>query len=444
MNRVMPIVVCVLVCVGCGDAAAPDGMMPTELAPVQCGPMEPTKGEHATVVTGFELAQGTDGLDLDGDGVPDNSTGRLGALLNAGLAALTRKAHSPALALESFAMASPCATIAFYVARLALDRDGDGYEANSLPGVDRGGAGDCNDADPTVGPASVENPDNRVDDDCDGYADNTWRGRPIADNRDLDGDGVSVAAGDCDDRADSPAIGPNRTPLAMLRHPAAPGIAAAVDRCDGIDYDCDGIPDSAPECDPLRKGATVPVSAAGMPTARGKATGGRLAAALSAPLPLVLPIGAQRLRFDLELARVSVDVSRTGGMDGMIGGAVSLRSLAAIKIPAAGLVKRGQSWADAIVGGTLAAVLSLPSDHDWVRAAVDVDGDGIEAFRVRDIYADPPRVDECRDGDGSIVASTPGANCLDATDKDGNYRFRDGIAVALRIAAQPMAIGLVQ
>ena len=72
---------------------------------------------------------------------------------------------------------------------------------------------------------------------------------------DLDGDGVTVAEGDCDDRATSPMV-PTDTGmvlLAKLRHPAkaAMSISAGVERCDGIDYNRDGIPDNAAQCDPF-------------------------------------------------------------------------------------------------------------------------------------------------------------------------------------------------
>ena len=59
---------------------------------------------------------------------------------------------------------------------------------------------------------------------------------------DLDGDGYSLAQGDCDDRADADHIA-----MAKLRHPGA------MDICDdGIDQDCDGIPDNDPSCDPFK------------------------------------------------------------------------------------------------------------------------------------------------------------------------------------------------
>src|SRR5262249_34937138 len=59
---------------------------------------------------------------------------------------------------------------------------------------------------------------------------------------DMDGDGYTLAMGDCDDRASGPA---DVTMLAKLRHPGAKEL------CDGFDYNCDGVPDNGPDCDPF-------------------------------------------------------------------------------------------------------------------------------------------------------------------------------------------------
>jgi hypothetical protein len=66
------------------------------------------------------------------------------------------------------------------------------------PGAARGG--DCNDADPAIHPGLAEVAGNRRDDDCDGLADEDATGLPSMDGDDLDMDGVSLAAGDCDDQ----------------------------------------------------------------------------------------------------------------------------------------------------------------------------------------------------------------------------------------------------
>ena len=115
------------------------------------------------------------------------------------------------------------------------DRDGDGVSA----------ATDCDDHDPFVYPGARERCNGR-DDDCDGAVDGDGASGGTRWYADGDGDGFGageptvaceapvddvawVAAGtDCDDR--DPAVRPG-----------------AVDTCDGVDTDCDGVVDDAPD-----------------------------------------------------------------------------------------------------------------------------------------------------------------------------------------------------
>ena len=115
------------------------------------------------------------------------------------------------------------------------DRDGDGYgtrtSTRASTTVLTGYAlleGDCNDADPYVNPGAPRELCNALDDDCDGVA---GFDLGVNDFEDDDGDGFAdVACGeagtDCDDGD-------------PVRHPGA------VERCNGLDDDCDGAVDEA-------------------------------------------------------------------------------------------------------------------------------------------------------------------------------------------------------
>lgn len=102
-----------------------------------------------------------------------------------------------------------------------LDADGDGVTV---------AAGDCDDQDPLVAAGRADNSGNEIDEDCDGV-----------DGVDADGDGrASVASGgeDCDDRAPA-VLGPDAPDV------ADDGVDANCDGADGVDRDGDGSPDLA-------------------------------------------------------------------------------------------------------------------------------------------------------------------------------------------------------
>jgi hypothetical protein len=123
------------------------------------------------------------------------------------------------------------------------DADGDGYgspgavlESCVQPVGFVDNAEDCDDSNPNVNPGVPEDPNNGIDDDCDG---STTAPPP----EDADGDGFS-ALEDCDDL--DPAV-----------FPGAPELCDGIDsNCDGIaeeDSDLDGVPNDCDDC-PLQVG----------------------------------------------------------------------------------------------------------------------------------------------------------------------------------------------
>lgn len=113
---------------------------------------------------------------------------------------------------------------------------------------------DCADGDAEIHPEATEDPQNGVDDDCDGTCD-----------QDLDGDGYTPSGyleppvqgvceritGDALDCDDDPANDQPGAPGAAMIHPGA------VEQCDGIDEDCDGLCDPDPDEDGYSTCGTV-------------------------------------------------------------------------------------------------------------------------------------------------------------------------------------------
>ena len=100
----------------------------------------------------------------------------------------------------------------------APDSDGDGWSDNE----------DCWPNNALAHPGAAEICDG-IDSDCDGALGNGENGTP--DELDLDGDGITVCAGDCDDQEAS-------------TFPGEP------ESCDGTDSNCNGFPENTPSGDP--------------------------------------------------------------------------------------------------------------------------------------------------------------------------------------------------
>lgn len=280
------------------------------------------KGQRSLVVSNLEIAAGNQGIDLDGDGKPDNKLGAVSSLANPELEGTFKEKHDVMIPMEFFGSTSgdsQCTKFAMYLGQFLKDRDGDGKDSSWETEKNGTSKGDCNDYDKNVAAGKPEVAGNRMDDDCDGFADNPTQKTPASDasaKMDLDGDGVTVAEGDCDDRATSPMIPTDEgmTPLAKLRHPAkmAMSIAAGTERCDGVDYNCDGIPDNAAQCNPFADANVkidvqkVALDAQSQPVLsfkNGTVKGNKLSAGPSV-FRVAVPISDQSLELELSGARV--------------------------------------------------------------------------------------------------------------------------------------------
>ena len=478
-----------LTTIGChgNNAGTADMTLPPDLGPngylqpkPECQPgtlaIKPLHGDRQMVISSLKIADFNEGFDFNGDGKVDNKLAPLGALANSSITDAFKFQKNIIVPIELFGyngMDTDCTKFAFYLGRYTEDRDGDGsitsWEANRS---------DCDDTNPAIHPGVKEDLTNRMDDDCDGYADNATPGVAPTDAMDLDKDGYSPAQGDCDDRADNP--------LAKVRWRDRAGMKAAMDICgDGIDQNCDGIPDNDPTCDPFTDnkvpvhvqalsfgGAPFPATDGGtldpmdrpplITFADGNVKGGVLNAGpdlfkLSIPfdksVDVTLTLNGARIRMVLTDKPLGTYVTGEPFDDklprGLLGGVLEAISLAQIHIAAGGVLKKEQSLLDGVFVGPAGAVLGLDSDADGhYLPDIDVDGDGLETFwqehkpTAGDGGSGLQIIDTCKDGDGTIIHNGDNgvAYCPMAKDAKGNYRFVDGLSMALKFTAVPVKL----
>ena len=399
-------------------------------------PITPFTGTFPQVISKLAIGSLEDGFDLDHDGKPDNKLAAVSSLAQSAIDD-SFKNYEIVIPIEYFDLPAvakdDCVKFAIYLADYDKDGDGDGKR----PGID---GGDCNDHDPEIKPGATEVMNDGKDNDCDGLADEDDQNNPnTTDNRDQDGDGQSVAQGDCDDHDNTVKKG-------------------AVEICgDGKDNDCDGVADytkGMTVCgayDAMRDLKLNPLSldTTGKPIIAfnsGAIDGANKLVAGPSIFSVNIPV-TNGLTLDLRItgATIEADLSSADAttMNGRLGGVIDAKTADTIRglnVDQIGL-KPENSLLDATFANLLGPLLALPKAKASVLKKypgcrtpdIDVDGDGLEAFCDSNPNDDIKKVDVCIDGDGTEIHDTDTTECTQAM-KDGKPRFVDGISVELNFS----------
>jgi hypothetical protein len=451
--------------IGCGGDDKPEPLFPAK-DPCSTTPIVPLQGEHQQVISFLEIGANEDGFDLDGDGEPDNKLSAVGTLAR-GAIEDSFEDFSIVIPIEFFDFptvgADECVKFSMYLGQYSFDSDLDGDNTAD-------NRGDCNDHDASINKDAVEVAGDYKDNDCDGLADETDEvvssdaGEMVvvvpSDNvEDMDGDGVTIADGDCDDT--NP----------MVKGPGTPEICG-----DGFDNDCDGNADFAldgagnPVCTPYDDSATPddvlidPLSfedgtmtpvirfEAASVTANNQLFAGPALFSVGIPvtddLNLDLRITGATIEADIVMLQAGI-----GLVNGRLGGVIDANTadkVTGLKVDEIGLTEE-DTLLDAVFANLLGTLIGLPKVEfeefgSCQTPDVDVDRDGLEAFCDSDPLDEVNNVDVCIDGDGTVYRDEVDGQgnvtkqCTEFTDKDGNLLFVDGISVEINFETVPVVM----
>ena len=425
----------------------------------------PLAGQQPMLISALSVGTVQDGFDLDNDGETDNKLAGVGSLANPAIED-SFDTFDIVIPFEFFDTSEPlaadeCIKFGIYIGAFKADADGDLADT-----ADEGG--DCNDSDPAINDKATEVPNNGKDDDCDGLADETEtvvmtdagnmvEQTPSTDISDADGDGVTIADGDCDDSNDT-VMGPGTAEICG----------------DGLDNDCDGSADFTVDATPAActpyDDTPDPISldplafnSNGSPVIAfpaGSISGSAGALKLEAG-PSVFSIGIPvsddiTLSLRISGATIEGDVSMTPAgwaiSNGRLGGVIdgeTADNIRGLEVEQIGLTPE-DSLLDATYANILGTLLGLPRvDINGIQCQtpdIDVDQDGLEAFCDTDPLDDVTKVDMCVDGNGDVIMDEVNAagetvtECSQALDGDGNPRFVDGISVELNFETTPTVL----